>query len=371
MKKNRIIYSSILFSLFLIICLFISQCKPDKTKKDTSERTPEIVILYNSTEISNNANGIVLSPAYNGIENNYTFTIQNTGNEELTLSDNPRVEVNGTNYTLKTDATSTIGADGSTSFTITLTAPSTNTYEGTISISSNDSDENPYTFSVTATSCPQYPLVISTNPVNDDQYVRRDTLITATFNKDMNQSTINSSTFLVNSGNVTGTITYDGATKTATFTPVSILLRNTTYTITITTGAQDGVNGNSMQSNYVWSFDSPTSSESSENCKDHIDNDDDGYPDCDDSDCSPLSICVGGMSGPGNFENCENGFDDDLDGSTDCSDSDCYNYFDGCSCYDYYDGFLCEFNCYNGIDDDSDGNIDCDDNDCDGIRPCP
>ncbi|MBN2725159.1 MAG: hypothetical protein JXR95_13930 [Deltaproteobacteria bacterium] len=51
-----------------------------------------------------------------------------------------------------------------------------------------------------------------------------------------------------------------------------------------------------------------------ENCTNGIDDDFDGFTDCEDRDCD--SVCI-------RPENCTNGIDDDLDGFTDCEDRDC------------------------------------------------
>jgi hypothetical protein len=56
------------------------------------------------------------------------------------------------------------------------------------------------------------------------------------------------------------------------------------------------------------------------------------------------------------IEICNNNIDDDLDGFIDCDDNDCLDFID-CS------EESVEI-CNNSIDDDSDGFIDCDDNDC-------
>jgi hypothetical protein len=79
-------------------------------------------------------------------------------------------------------------------------------------------------------------------------------IITATFNKTMDPTTINvPGTFTLKQGvtTITGTVSYLGST--ASFTPGSNLVGNTIYTATITTAAKD-LAGNAMVSNYTWSF---------------------------------------------------------------------------------------------------------------------
>jgi tripartite motif-containing protein 71 len=105
---------------------------------------------------------------------------------------------------------------------------------------------------------PSPPTVISTSPVNGATNVPVTTLIKATFNKSINASTINTSTFLVrNGGPVTGSVTYYPGNLTAVFAPSASLLANKLYTANITTGVADNV-GTHMTSNYVWTFTTAT-----------------------------------------------------------------------------------------------------------------
>ncbi len=71
----------------------------------------------------------------------------------------------------------------------------------------------------------------------------------------MDASTINGSTFTVKSGTiaVTGTVSYDASTRTATFTPSPLLSFNASYTVTLTTGVKDAA-GNPLAANYNWTF---------------------------------------------------------------------------------------------------------------------
>ena len=98
------------------------------------------------------------------------------------------------------------------------------------------------------------PIVSSTIPLNGALGVRLRQVISATFNEEMNPTTINDATFIVTEANgtaVAGTVTYSGTT--ATFTPSSFLKPNTTYTGRIKTGVKD-VMGNALQTDYVWTF---------------------------------------------------------------------------------------------------------------------
>ncbi|GHN03087.1 hypothetical protein WSM22_45760 [Cytophagales bacterium WSM2-2] len=110
------------------------------------------------------------------------------------------------------------------------------------------------------------PLVVSTSPANLGINVPLTSVVTITFNEAMNPATIAPGAFtLLSPGspggrvegsariNMAGTLTYDEATFTMTFTPVSKLAPNATYTGTVGTSVKDKA-GNALQVNYVWTF---------------------------------------------------------------------------------------------------------------------
>jgi hypothetical protein len=97
------------------------------------------------------------------------------------------------------------------------------------------------------------PVVISTDPANGATQVVLNKTVTATFSVPMNPWTITSSTFTLKHGTISvdGSVSYSGTT--ATFKPSSLLLANTVYTGTITTGAESEA-GIALAENYVWTF---------------------------------------------------------------------------------------------------------------------
>jgi len=98
------------------------------------------------------------------------------------------------------------------------------------------------------------PTVISVTPADGATGICENQSVTATFSKQMNPATINTSTFtLMGPSAVAGTVALDTTGEIATFTPGSNLLLNTVYTATITTGAKD-LFGNALASNFVWTF---------------------------------------------------------------------------------------------------------------------
>jgi len=108
------------------------------------------------------------------------------------------------------------------------------------------------------------PNVVSTSPTQNELNVPIDTNISVTFDIDMDPTTINDSTFVVNAwstGLHQGTITYNGPTKTATLNPTSDFDEGEIVTAVLTTEIQSTF-GCPMESSYVWSFTTEVSDES-------------------------------------------------------------------------------------------------------------
>lgn len=97
------------------------------------------------------------------------------------------------------------------------------------------------------------PSVISTSPASNATGVAVNTSISAIFSEAMDSSTITTDTFTVSAdgNNISGTVSYSD--NTATFQPSSNLSNSTSYTAKITTSVRD-IAGNSMASDYSWSF---------------------------------------------------------------------------------------------------------------------
>jgi hypothetical protein len=97
------------------------------------------------------------------------------------------------------------------------------------------------------------PAVTAVVPANAATSVPIAQVLSATFNEAMSPATLDAATFTVTAGGVTvpGAISYSGLV--ATFTPTANLAYSTTYTATITTGAED-LAGQPLAANYVWTF---------------------------------------------------------------------------------------------------------------------
>jgi len=174
--------------------------------------------------------------------------------------------INTSTFTLTSggaSVTGTVGYAAATNIaTFTPSGPLTasTTYTATISTGAADTFGNHlaanfvWTFT-TSGPCPA-PTVTSVTPPNGSTLVCPNTaLVTATFSHAMNPATINTTTFTLTSGgaSISGTVSYVVATRIATFTPSGTLASSTTFTATITTGAQDTF-GIALAAPFVWTF---------------------------------------------------------------------------------------------------------------------
>lgn len=105
------------------------------------------------------------------------------------------------------------------------------------------------TYDETTGLCPE---VVSTNPENLSTEVPLNQNITVTFNEIMNPSSFTNASFVImGDTQLSGLISFSGTT--VTFTPSTPLVSYTTYTGIIKTSVLD-VNGNALQTNYIWTF---------------------------------------------------------------------------------------------------------------------
>jgi hypothetical protein len=99
------------------------------------------------------------------------------------------------------------------------------------------------------------PTVIFTVPQDGEIGVSTSTVINATFSEPMNETTINSGTFIVEDTSFisySGTITYDPVSNTATFVP-DFLSDSAIYIVTLRQDITD-LAGNNLQEDFVWTF---------------------------------------------------------------------------------------------------------------------
>jgi len=99
-------------------------------------------------------------------------------------------------------------------------------------------------------------LILPTSPTQNELNVPVSANISVTFNEDMDETTINDSTFVVNSrstGLHKGTITYNSQTRTATLDPTEDFDVGEVVTVILTRGIQSS-QGVPLDGSYVWSF---------------------------------------------------------------------------------------------------------------------
>jgi len=174
--------------------------------------------------------------------------------------------INGTTFTLTGPGTTAVaGVVTYTASTATFTPSNplalNTVYTATITTGAQDTSGKAlasnfaWSFTTGSATCAP-PTVISVAPPNGATGICPNTVVTATFSEAMKPSTINTTTFtLTGPGptSVAGAVSYAVSSNAATFTPTNPLATSTTYTATITTGAQD-LAGNGLASNYVWTF---------------------------------------------------------------------------------------------------------------------
>jgi hypothetical protein len=101
------------------------------------------------------------------------------------------------------------------------------------------------------------PAVTATTPAGGATGVGVATAVTATFSEAMDAGTVNGTTLRLatTAGGtpVAASVTYDGASRTATLTPSAPLAAGTAYTATATTGLEDAAH-NAMAADHTWSF---------------------------------------------------------------------------------------------------------------------
>jgi hypothetical protein len=113
-----------------------------------------------------------------------------------------------------------------------------------------------FSWSFTVPSAPVPLTVTPGSPANGATGVNRDAIVTATFNRAIDTSTLNTSTFLLKApdgSTVPASVSYDAPSRTATLIPSSMLNASAIYTAQVTTGlhADDGT---ALGSTAQWAF---------------------------------------------------------------------------------------------------------------------
>ncbi len=137
------------------------------------------------------------------------------------------------------------------------------TYTATLSTAIKDLAGNPLATAYTWSFTTEYvdltaPEVTGVFPADGATQVALDTSLWATFSEPVTGVDASSFTLIGPEGAVIGTVTYDEATRKATFTPLNALALDGVYTATLSTAIQD-LAGNPLAEPYTWSFATRTS----------------------------------------------------------------------------------------------------------------
>ncbi len=158
-----------------------------------------------------------------------------------------------------------VAASNTAIFTPTANLTASTVYTATITTVAKSALGSPlaanyvWNFTTGTTTQGSLPTIILTNPVNGATAVPINQKVSAIFSTAMNAATINGSTFTLTGPGmaaVAGSVTYAAGSNTAVFMPTANLAPSTTYTATVTTGAQD-LAGNALGAGAVpnpWTF---------------------------------------------------------------------------------------------------------------------
>ena len=158
-----------------------------------------------------------------------------------------------------------VAASNTAIFTPTANLTASTVYTATITTVAKSALGSPlaanyvWNFTTGTTTQGSLPTIILTNPVNGATAVPINQKVSAIFSTAMNAATINGTTFTLTGPGmaaVAGSVTYASGSNTAVFMPTANLAPSTTYTATVTTGAQD-LAGNALGAGAVpnpWTF---------------------------------------------------------------------------------------------------------------------
>ena len=132
---------------------------------------PIFSLTYNAQDITDSETGINICSKKINTNNDITFTITNTGGNDLLLSGSPVVQISGSSaFTINTQPASLIIPEQSSDFIVRFTPDSEISFNSTITIATNDPNNSTYTFSITGSGTDSSVLISegSTTLVNND-----------------------------------------------------------------------------------------------------------------------------------------------------------------------------------------------------------
>jgi len=152
MKKSNLRYIVLAFLTFFI-CMNYS-CKKSTTSSDNGEY-PQINIKVADTDIPNGTGSYDFGDVNVGETSTAAiFTIENLGDAVLNLDGTPIIVLGGNDsgmFTITQQPNTAINAGVTTSTNLMFSPTSEGAKTATVTISNNDSDNNPYTFTLNGT----------------------------------------------------------------------------------------------------------------------------------------------------------------------------------------------------------------------------
>jgi methionine-rich copper-binding protein CopC len=168
--------------------------------------------------------------------------------------------VNGSSFVVNGGAVGGTVSCSNDSASFSPSAPLANStvYTATLSTTVSDQAGNPmaadYNWSFTTAAAPDTtpPTVVSTTPADGATGIDTNTLITASFSEPVDCTTVTASSFTVDSGSVTGSVSCSG--NTATFTPTALLKPGVVHNVLLTTAISDLAPTPNFLTATGWSF---------------------------------------------------------------------------------------------------------------------
>jgi len=209
------------------------------TESNTDTVAPAITTAYPAAGATGIPLDTTVSATFSEPMSSYGITLLNTSSNSYVSG---TVAYDSSSYTATFTPTSSL-ANGTT-YTVTATG------KDKAGLDLDSSTTTSWSFT-TVTTDSSAPTIKSTYPVSGATSIPISATVVVKFSEGMLSSSITTSTFYISG--VSGTVTYDSSTNTATLTPTASLSYATDYKVYVTTGVKD-LSGNSLQATKTWTF---------------------------------------------------------------------------------------------------------------------
>jgi len=135
---------------------------------------PEINVKQGQKDIPDDTGSYNFGDVNLGSSSTVIFTLENIGNETFELTGSPKVEIWGerpNDFTVTKDPGTPVNALGETAFILSFTPSESGVLSANVSISNNDSDEDPYDFVIFGTGVSELTQTQNTDYSNDGKNI--------------------------------------------------------------------------------------------------------------------------------------------------------------------------------------------------------